>query len=539
MRMSSSGGLAGRLARGVLLAAVVLAASVASAQAATYTVWSCKTPAGTPTSVEGWSMVLGLPTMAPSQDCAAGGTLGSNFAASDRTFTGNQRMGWEFTAPADTTVTDIRTNWAYIVGHNGSDSNASAAVGIYRDGFDWPVDVLWQCQAYYTDASYCYSGGGTSDFTINASRFGFDAGCYGESYGTCGPSTYGKSVIAFGDTRIHLDDPYAPEFSSVSGVPSGPVRGALGVGAALTDRGGGLWQSEVRLGATILKARSTLSVNGGRCSEVNVEAPANEFGVPQPCPRALSGSWSVDTTKVADGQHLLTITVWDAANNATKVVNQTITVENSAGPLLPGGGGSASAGTITVAAPAGIAKFGAKTTITGRLTDPAGAPIAGASVRVVEQPTFTGAPTTPGAAVTTDARGGFSYVTSPSSSRTVTFSYNPTADASASASAVLRVRGAVRLSTRRRTLRHGSTAVFTGRVRTAPLPAKGARVLIEVRAGGAWQPAKLLRTNAAGRFRWSRRLRAVTTYRFRARVLRDAEFPAEPAASTAISLRLF
>lgn len=182
--MTRSGERATRALLRGLLGLLVALICAAPAQAGTYTVWSCKTPSGTPTSTEGWAQVLGLPSMAPENTCASGGELTSNFVASPLTFSGNQRMGWEFTAPTDTTITEARANWAYIVGHNGQDVNASAAVGIFRDGFDWPADLLWECQAYFTGGNDCYSGGVTTTYAINATRFGFDAGCYGVSTGT-------------------------------------------------------------------------------------------------------------------------------------------------------------------------------------------------------------------------------------------------------------------------------------------------------------------------------------------------------------------
>ncbi len=63
-------------------------------------------------------------------------------------------------------------------------------------------------------------------------------------------------------------------------------------------------------------------------------------------------------------------------------------------------------------------------------------------------------------------------------------------------------------------------------------------MLIEVRVGGKWRPAKLLRSDAQGAFRWGRRLQAITTYDFRARVLPDADFPGEAGSSRPVSVRL-
>ncbi len=559
--MTRSGERATRALLRGLLGLLVALICAAPAQAGTYTVWSCKTPSGTPTSTEGWAQVLGLPSMAPENTCASGGELTSNFVASPLTFSGNQRMGWEFTAPTDTTITEARANWAYIVGHNGQDVNASAAVGIFRDGFDWPADLLWECQAYFTGGNDCYSGGVTTTYAINATRFGFDAGCYGVSTGTCGPSADGKSVIAFRDTRITLDDPFFPEFSSLAGVPAGTAKGSFDVSATLTDRGGGIWQSEVKLGSVVLRPRATVNTAGGRCVEVNVEPAANEFGFPQPCPRSTGATWSVDTTKVPDGQHLLTITMWDAGGNATKVVNQAITVDNvpdatptprptaTPTPTPTSGTGATGSGALaeqlgarlSLAAPSTTARWGQKVRVAGRLTTAAGEPLAGAKLEVVEQAAFTGATGAPAGSVTTDAAGNFAHVATASSSRSITFAYalpGGAAGPAVTATHLLKVPAKLEFASSRRTAPHGSRITFSGRVLTAPLPPAGAQVVIEVRVGGKWRPAKLLRTDAQGRFSWGRQLNAITTYRFRAKVLPDASFPGEAGASRVISLRL-
>jgi hypothetical protein len=542
-----------RAARAVLrsfgVAAAALAAwGVPAATAGTYTVWSCKTPSGTPTTTENWARAMGIPGMLPTDDCASGGQLSTNFAgtAPSVTFQGNQRMGWEFTAPTDTTVADVRAEWGFIVGHNGADTNASAAVGIYRDGFAWPAGVLWQCQAYYAGGSYCYSGGGTSDLAINARTFGFDAGCYGEASGTCQGDPNGKSVQGWGATRIHLDDPYPPSVGSLTGnaATAATLAGSQPVTAALSDRGAGLWQSELRLGSVVLQPRTTLSTNGGKCVEVNVDAAvANEFGRPQPCALGYSGTWTVDTTKVPDGNHTLTLTVWDAANNATTVVSRTVAVRNATAPTTPTSASTAAstAAAISLSSAAVTVGYGGKPKLTGRLVDAAGAPIGGAKVDVLERIAYAGAEQARVATIDTDADGQFSYQEAARSSRILTFAYAAkagTTDYVASADFALKVRSRVQFHSPAKAVRHGSQVVFTGRVLAQPLPKKGARVAIEVRIRGHWQPAALVRASQAGTFTWRRTLRGITTYQFRARVLGGSDFPAEPSTSRTIRLRL-
>lgn len=519
---------------------------VPAAHAGTYTVWSCKTSAGTPTSTAGWSAASSLPSMFPSDDCGTpGGTLAVNFAGSptSTTYTGGQGMHWEFTAPADTTVTDVFVDRGWLVGHNGADSYASAGIGVYRDGFAYdPQHLLWQCQAYFTGDGYCYSGGGKESYAINASRFGFDAGCYGVSSGTCGGDPNGKAVQTFGATRIHLDDPYGPAATALTGDPATAttLQGTETLNAVLADRGSGIWQAQVSLGSTVLVPRATVDANGDHCKALAVEpGVSNAFGWPQPCKLQANASWSLDTTKVPDGAQQLTVTVWDAAGNATTVLDRKVTVDNV--PDLASTKQSSNAtGTLTLDTDAATVPFKTKRTIAGRLVDQAGKPIASARLKVSELIAYAGATSADVGTVTTDADGRFSYPIAPTASRTISFTYAPAGRDPLGVVFALKVTSQVSFKAAKSRLRHGSQVRLSGRVYTRPLPKKGVRVAIEVRVKGKWETASggLVRTTSTGTFKWNRTLSSVTTYKFRARVLASSDFPGEPASSRTVAVRL-
>jgi hypothetical protein len=67
---------------------------------------------------------------------------------------------------------------------------------------------------------------------------------------------------------------------------------------------------------------------------------------------------------------------------------------------------------------------------------------------------------------------------------------------------------------------------------------RGTKVLIEVQLRGKWRLAESVKASSKGMFTWSRRLTAITTYRFRARVQRSSDFPAEPGVSRTVLVRL-
>ncbi|MEH3053050.1 MAG: carboxypeptidase-like regulatory domain-containing protein [Patulibacter minatonensis] len=526
-----------RCLRRVLLVALALLASVALAPAAhagTYTVWSCKTPAGQPTTTDGWTGSSNMSYNSPQDSCASGGDLYVNFGGPDQAFNGGQGVRFVFNAPADTRILDVTANRQWIVTRNGAgDSQGGAGIGIYRNAmvYDGPY-VVEQCQSF--NEPQCYITDGTIRFDVNGGLVGFDTGCYGPGYATCsGSQQYGRSGQSWRWAKLRMADDLGPSISAAVGgtiTDDRAVSGRETLSIPLADRGSGLWQAEVKVGDTVVVPRSTLDANGGRCAEVNVDAAVpNEFGTPTPCKLALTAAWTIDTTTVPEGEQLAQATVWDAANNATVVWQKRVLVRQPEGP----------APSLTLTKAKATVAYKGRVAVTGRLVDAGGAPIANASIDVVSQVAYAGAPEKRGAKVTTDASGTFSYSPSPRASGTLRFEYTRPGRSAPAASATfaLKVRGKLDFAASRTRLRHGSVARFAGKVRNGPL-GKGTKVLIEVQLRGKWRLAATVKAKQTGSFSWSRRLTAVTTYRFRARLQRSSDLPAEPAVSRTVAVRL-
>ena len=103
-----------------------------------------------------------------------------------------------------------------------------------------------------------------------------------------------------------------------------------------------------------------------------------------------------------------------------------------------------------------------------------------------------------------------------------------------------RTRAGVRLRASRR-VRPGGRVRFRGRLLGRPVPARGKLVEIQAFDGGRWRTFAQPRSRRNGRFRTAYRLRRTfgpRTFRFRARVRREASYPFELGFSKVVRVRV-
>ena len=179
--------------------------------------------------------------------------------------------------------------------------------------------------------------------------------------------------------------------------------------------------------------------------------------------------------------------------------------------------------------------YGKTVTVSGRVTTPAGDPVAGADVEVLSQTRLRGAKLTRIATVRTDRSGGFRYKVPKGPSRLVRFGYRAHSSDATFAHTTdidVRVQGQVSLRLSRPRLRNGQTLRYTGTV--AGVGARRPLVQIQVRDRGRWVNVCVVRTKARGAYACSyhfRRTFRPTTYTFRALVRKQEGLPYETDAS--------
>ena len=178
--------------------------------------------------------------------------------------------------------------------------------------------------------------------------------------------------------------------------------------------------------------------------------------------------------------------------------------------------------------------------MTGRLVERDGDGIAGAEIRVVSRSSV--APEEVVAVLQTNLHGRFQYRADGRTSRTLRFVYSGSPVVLPAEHAVsMRVPARSSLEVSRRRALNGQRVVFSGRLKTRPLPPGGKLVELQARLSDRWQTFRTTRSNAAGR--WAipyrfKRTRGMQRFRFRAHLPREAGFPFAAGRSRPVAVRV-
>ena len=187
-------------------------------------------------------------------------------------------------------------------------------------------------------------------------------------------------------------------------------------------------------------------------------------------------------------------------------------------------------------------------TISGRLTQRDGTPIAGARLDVGSQTVVPGLPGPDGGQAITDDDGRWSVTTARGPSREVTVAWRAF-DRDRSYAETTRlsllVRAGASLAVRPRRVGNGGLVTLSGRLLGMPYPDGGVLVTLQGRPrhGGHWRTFAVTRSKADGRFRsryrFTRVAGGVRMFLFRARVNRQDGYPYEAgiAGSAKASVR--
>jgi hypothetical protein len=298
--------------------------------------------------------------------------------------------------------------------------------------------------------------------------------------------------------EVTLSEDIPPAGSAVAGtvLAGQPVSGVQGLEYSASDEQSGLVRVEAVIGEVVVGAE-----------DVSASCLYADFTA---CPTVDRGTLSIDTGRVADGRHELSLRIFDAAGNRKELPVQSIVVQNSLSlPTSPeivvpaAGSAHVTAGFAGSSRSSLVVPFGQRVTVRGRLTSTSGPGLSKARVDVFESSGRAGDQEVAAGHAQTRSDGTFSYkLEARRPSRTVRLAYG-----SIASSGLLKVR--VRAgSTLKATLR-GTTVRFSGRVLSRPLPGAGKLVWLQGRAPGyAWAPFAKLRADRHGRFSGSYRLRA-------------------------------
>jgi hypothetical protein len=531
----------------IVLIATVMAAGVFAgwtevAHAGTYTFHSCRTPDGDRADISSWRVFKGSsPSLLVARNRCPNGPFELEMLSS-KPQPADQWFFARFLAPADTTISGYQF-WRSV-------QLAKDYGWRYRERTSNGTVDLDKCYSAYG----CWSKGdamnpfGASNVVravgrtdVNGLELVVTCALDDGSTATC-PATAPGARVQLHRADITLSDQYSPVIASP---PTGPLvdpgrilTGEQPVSIAATDKGGGVYQAQFEVDGEIVGTQ-TIDPNGGSC--------APPFPDPVPCKLSASGTVSLDTVTIPDGDHSLRILVTDATEtNVAAWGPVTIHTANAfcnpqpiAAPSLDLdasvlGRKHRRLHAITVG-------HGRKLRVSGRLSGPGNEPVADAPVCVVARDSSAGAALRAYRTVTTDAKGRFSYLLRPGASRRVQFVHHVD-DGAIVADVVVRVRAAVSLRGSRRTLRNGQTLHMSGKLRARPFPPRGVIVELQARRAGGWQTFATTRTNRKGRFGYAytfTRTQGVQRYDLRARVPKQAVYPFESGASRPLRVFVF
>jgi len=299
----------------VALTAIVVALAVAGfasfALASTYDVSICGTGSGAGTS-DGLSVVDygGSGYMNTVDQCMSGdpkimhgaflpsGQSSWNWSGADGTAT--------IAAPPGTTVESLTMR---------------VALWGFQSYFTWDVTApggrqLSRWASYYGSAS---SFNGTLRWPVNAASVSSRFFC---AMPTCSGAR--ETVVLLSAITPRISDTSVPTLTSAPGgslLAGGALRGTKGVSFSASDVGGGIYKVGLRVDGRDEQLQVP-DANGGRC--------AKPFRHMVPCKLSMSSSFTIDTTRIADGEHEVQVVVYDATEEGRAVSAPTsVTIHNA------------------------------------------------------------------------------------------------------------------------------------------------------------------------------------------------------------------
>jgi hypothetical protein len=173
------------------------------------------------------------------------------------------------------------------------------------------------------------------------------------------------------------------------------------------------------------------------------------------------------------------------------------------------------------------ARYGTSVRLIGRLTNVDGQPLAGATVEALERQAD--GSSLPLGFAATGERGDFRYVLGATRNRVLVFRYPGSRRIGiASANFSLQVPATSSMRASRPRARNGQQVVFSGTVRTRPVPAGGKLIELQAYFRGRWRTFTTVRTALNGQWRFPYRFGATfgrVTYRFRVVLPAEGGYP--------------
>jgi hypothetical protein len=307
---------------------------------------SCVNPNGSAAPNDGWSsFTTGSPEVLSNNDthCSPGTPMSASLSSEQPAAVGTSE-DLAYQPPAGSTLIGGAVNASMAA--NGTGPYGQGAAILYEPAFQYDgSNVFFKCVQSSID---CGNGGEdyAGDVSLPADAGGnFYAGaaCSGFAGGVCNSGgTFGAwALVLVHWARFVLSTQAAPQGTDFSGSALQPRAGGTAhlVFTAGDSGGPGVYAVSVLVdGRTVWS--QTPNTNGGRCVPVGTDPSSGAlmFDWQQPCPAAEVVDAPVPTRGLPDGRHELAVTVTDAAQDSSTVLDQTITTSNPQTTPVPTSG---------------------------------------------------------------------------------------------------------------------------------------------------------------------------------------------------------
>jgi hypothetical protein len=344
-------GFAG-LVTGLLSALVLVAASPARAD--DWMQVSCVNPNGSAALSEGWTaFASGDPGAFSTNNnqCAPGMPMAANLSADTAVPTESDEY-LEYQPPASSRLVGGTLDVNLVADGYGVDSsnnvNAVAVAALYEPALlASPGNLFFQCVAWL---AFCPGTSGvdySGPVALPADRGGdlyLQAECAnGTPSGMCSINAHDNAWALAQVVWAHLllSSDVSPQGTQFSGSAlQKNARGTAHVVFTASDPGGpGVYSVTAAIdGRTVWSG--VPNANGGDCAPVGTDAATGAwmFDASQPCLVTEAVDAPVPTRGLPDGAHELAVTVTDAAQNSSTVLDQTITTSNPQTTPVPKSG---------------------------------------------------------------------------------------------------------------------------------------------------------------------------------------------------------
>jgi hypothetical protein len=541
------------------------AARPVPALAGTYDVYSCEQPNYSAAPIDGWTATTNNANVETENECGEGGFMWAAVLG-DRDTPVGAEAAWSFLPPRGTAIHEAIL---YRFFNNGD--NEDTGGGFTYENLKAPYRFSAPFERCGESAAYHYECSGTGLFMgrtapntevkvpakdLVPERGGGPApgiyviaGCFGTQSiegEHCNGGTEGAIGYAgLSGATITLEDNSAPTVTAVGGtLTSGTeLEGEQNLAITGSDSGSGIYQAILEIDGKPT-ATTTVDNNNGHCESVG-SAPDGRpaFLYTVPCGLEVNDQYVFfNMAGIPDGSHALSVVVTDAAGNATTVLSRQVVVGRGACNGSCDDQAKLAVSDPKLLKPQTRPYKHSALMLSGSLREPSGAPVGGASLEVMQQPSYIGAPLRRIATGTTNAQGQWTVTVPRGPSRVLLVGWRSHALDGNFASVLEyheRVLADIQLTAPRK-VRAGVPFAFHGKLIGGYVPREGDIVQVEIRYLGRWRTIETVRSNRRGAFAYGYTFSEGIggAYLFRASIRNSSNYPYLARASLPVRVKV-